>query len=181
MTVYLIDGYNLLHALRRRESGPGEERTNERFAPGELEQERRRLLDRVASFLGRRNERAIIVFDAQRSQLQRGESTARNLEVYFGSFSRSADAIIEREAYALREEERIIVVSSDYALQRTVFLPNVIRRSSRQFVEDLEEDTTKVANLRDCTRIDHRVEDRLDVDSLERLRDLRKRLEHGKD
>ena len=33
------------------------------------------------------------------------------------------------------------VVSSDYQLQKTIFRPNVIRRSSRQFVGDLQEHT----------------------------------------
>lgn len=173
MTVYLIDGYNVLHALRAdegREAGG-------RFGPGELEDERRRLLDRVASYMGGTADRAIIVFDAQRQHLQPASSTARNVEIFFGSFSRSADAIIEREAYALSSEQTIVVVTSDYALQKTVFLPNVVRRSSRQFVQDLRDDTTKVANLKDCTRIGHRVEERLDAQSLGRLRELRDDLE----
>jgi predicted RNA-binding protein with PIN domain len=177
VTVYLIDGYNLLHALRSSEGRP----TEGRFGPGELDDERRRLLDRIASFMGSKSDRAIVVFDAQRQHLQAASSNARNVEVFFGSFSRSADAIIEREAYALRSEQKIIVVTSDYALQQTVFLPNVVRRSSRQFIEDLRDDTTKVANLQDCTRIGHRVEERLDAESLSLLRELRESLEHEED
>jgi predicted RNA-binding protein with PIN domain len=177
MTVFLIDGYNLLHALRANEGRA----TDTPMAPGELEDERGRLLDRVASFMGATSDRAIVVFDARRQHLQPASSTARNVEVFFGSFSRSADAIIEREAYALSSEETIVVVTSDYALQKTVFLPNVVRRSSRQFVQDLHEDTIKVANLEDCTRIGHRVEDRLDPEALRRLRELRESLEHEDD
>jgi predicted RNA-binding protein with PIN domain len=177
LSIYLIDGYNLLHALRRiegRDSGGN-------FAAGELEQERGWLLDRIASHMGASSDRAIVVFDAKRDQLQRGESRSRNVEVFFGSFSRSADSIIERETYALRSEESIVVVSSDYALQKTVFLPNVVRRSSRQFAQDLEEDTTKVANLKNCTTISNRVEDKLDAKALDRLKELRESLEHEKD
>lgn len=178
MHFYLIDGYNLLHALRQSE---GRDHPGQSLAPGELEDERRRLLDRLASFMGGTEDRAIVVFDSQRPRLQPGHKPSKNVEVYFGSFRRSADAIIEREAYALRNAESITVVTSDYALQMTVLLPNVIRRSSRQFVDDLQDHTTKVANRSDCTTIGHRVEDTLDQASIARLKALRERLEREPD
>ena len=80
-----------------------------------------------------------MVFDSHAQMLQKQESATANVEVYFGSFSRSADSIIEREVFALSAGENVIVVSSDYQLQKTIFRPNVIRRSSRQFVADLQE------------------------------------------
>jgi predicted RNA-binding protein with PIN domain len=175
MTVFLIDGYNVMHELRRRE---GRAQGGERFAPGELEQERARLLDRIASFMGGTPDRAIVVFDSHGSSLQKMETATRNMEVYFGSLERSADAIIERVTYALSAAENVVVVTSDYGLQKTTFIPNVTRLSARLFVEDLQGHTRKVANLTDCTTIVHRVEDRLDAGSLERLKELRERLSH---
>lgn len=185
MTFYLIDGYNVLHELRKaqgkrvkkrakgRMKEPGEE---EKLDPAALEGERRRLVDRIAGYIASRGERAIIVFDSQKASLEHVHSTAPNVEVYFGSFSRSADAIIERQAYALKEEERLFVVTSDYEVQKTTFLANVYRRSSRQFVQDLQRYTTRLAKSADCTRMEHRVEERLDETSLNRLKRLRDQL-----
>ncbi len=108
MTVYLIDGYNVLHQLmghkplsRGRQGSAG---------TADLEDERKRLIDRIASYMGGSSDRAIVVFDSHAQLLQKQESATANVEVYFGSFSRSADSIIEREVYALSAGERVIVV-----------------------------------------------------------------------
>ena len=74
-----------------------------------------------------------------------------------------------------------MVVTSDYGLQKTVFLPNVMRRSSRQFVHDLQEHTTKVANRENCITIGHRVEENVDAATLSQLKALREQLEHDED
>jgi predicted RNA-binding protein with PIN domain len=164
MSVYLIDGYNLLHELL----GHG--------GVLELEDERRRLIDRIASFMGGTSDRAIVVFDGKAQRLQKGESATGNVEVYFGSFSRSADSIIEKEAYKLSQGEGVVVVSSDYQLQQTILRPNVVRRSSRQFAGDLQEHTKRIAISPDCTTMNHRIEDRIDPGTVDRLKELRDRL-----
>lgn len=164
MAVFLIDGYNVLHQLLGH-------RTVE-----DLEDERRRLIDRIASYMGGTSDRAIIVFDSRTQMLQRVESATANVEVYFGSFSRSADSIIEREVYALSTGETVIAVSSDYQLQKTVFRPNVVRLSSRQFVADLQQHTKSIAISRNCTTMAHRIEERLDAQTADKLRALRDQL-----
>lgn len=175
MTVYLIDGYNVLHQLMGHRQAPAD--ASAPFGPGEpdLEDARKRLIDRIASYMGRTSDRAIVVFDSHAQTLQKQESATANMEVYFGSFSHSADSIIEREAFATSAGENVIVVSSDYQLQKTIFRPNVIRRSSRQFVSDLQDETKSVAISQNCIRMSHRIEDRVDpetVDKLKALRDL---------
>jgi predicted RNA-binding protein with PIN domain len=164
MSVYLIDGYNVLHELL------GHAKMDV------LEDERKRLIDRIASYMGGTSDRAIVVFDSHREALQKTESATRNVEVYFGSFSRSADSIIEREVYALSKGESVVVVSSDYQLQKVIFVPNVIRRSSRQFVGDLQEHTKRIAIPPDCITMNHRIEDRIDPDVVDRLKALRDKL-----
>ncbi|MBN1321404.1 MAG: NYN domain-containing protein [Thermoleophilia bacterium] len=161
MSVFLIDGYNVLHQFLGQR------------AVDDLEEERGRLLDRIASYMGGSSDRAIVVFDSRVQMLQKIESATANVEVYFGSFSRSADSIIEREVYALSRKESVVVVSSDYQLQKTTFLPNVIRRSSRQFVNDLQEHTKKIAISPNCITMSQRVEDRIDSTTADRLRALR--------
>jgi predicted RNA-binding protein with PIN domain len=161
VSVYLIDGYNLLHHLVGHE------------VKIDLEEERSRLIDRIASYMGGTSDRAIVVFDAHSQMLQKTESATSNVEVYFGSFSRTADAIIEKEAFELSQGENVVVVSSDYALQQTILRPNVVRRSSRQFAEDLQEHTKRIAISQNCTRMSHRIEDRIDPGTVDRLRALR--------
>jgi predicted RNA-binding protein with PIN domain len=170
MTVYIIDGYNVLHELRRYQ---GKEAHGARLDPGALADERARLVDRIASLMGGTADRALIVFDSHTATLQKVESATPTVEVYFGSLQRSADAIIERAAYVLRAAENVVVVTSDYGLQKTVFTASVMRQSSRQFVNELQAHTRKVANSTDCTTIVHRVEERIDATSLERLKSLR--------
>ena len=189
MTVYLIDGYNVLHQSlghHRGEGLPGKARAARAPAaiPGspsqaDLEDERRRLIDRIASYIGGTFDRAIVVFDSHAQMLQKIESATANVDVYFGSFSRSADSIIEREVYALVAGENVVVVSSDYQLQKTIFLPNVIRRSSRQFVADLQEYTKRIANPQNCITMSHRIEERVDPDTMDRLKALRDELAAG--
>lgn len=161
MTVYLIDGYNVLHELLGH------------VGSADLHQERMRLIDQIASYMGGSSDRAIIVFDSRGQVLQKGGSASANVEVYFGSFSRSADSIIEQEAYALSAGQSVVVVSSDYELQKTVVRPNVIRRSSREFVADLEHHTRIIANYQKCIKMDHRIEERIDLDTVKRLKALR--------
>jgi predicted RNA-binding protein with PIN domain len=161
MSVYLIDGYNVLHQLL----GHG--------GVSDLEDERRRLLDRIASYMGGSSGRAIVVFDSHSEMLQKTGSATANVDVYFGSFSRSADSIIEREVYALSQGDSVVVVSSDYELQKAIFRPNVSRRSARQFVGDLQEHTKRVANSQNCITMSHRIEDRIEPGTVDRLKALR--------
>ncbi len=164
MTVYLIDGYNVLHEFLGHE------------VVDDLEDERNRLIDRIAGFMAGTSDRAIIVFDSKVQLLQKSESATPNVDVYFGSFSRSADSIIEREVFALSAGENVTVVSSDYNLQKTIFRPNVIRLSARQFVEDLQIHTKRIANLENCITMGHRIEDRIDPRTVEKLKALREKL-----
>jgi predicted RNA-binding protein with PIN domain len=164
MTVYLIDGYNLLHQLLGHRELL------------DLEDERAHLVDRIASYMGGSSDRAVVVFDAHSQLLQKQESATRNVEIYFGSFSRSADSIIEKEAFNISQGESVVVVTSDYQLQRTTFRPNVIRQSSRQFAGELQEHTKRIAISPDCITMNHRIEDRIDPGTVDRLKTLRERL-----
>lgn len=178
MTLYIIDGYNVLHALMKSEGRGAEPARND------LERERERLLDQLTSYMAGTADRAIAVFDSKRARLERAETAAPNVEVYFGSFARSADSIIERVAYRLRQDETVVVISSDYVLQQTVFSPGqgrfpVVRESSAEFVSELMENARSIASTKTGPGDSQRVEDRLDPETLQRLRGLRDDLEDG--
>ncbi len=133
-TLYLFDGYNLLHA------GPFEDP--------------RELVDRLASFVALLGARGVIVFDGV------GEDAAFGpLEVRYAA---NADALLERLAAEHRGSETVCLVSSDSAVRGTSG-QEVQKRSSRTFLEDLDEPghvESKPSQLRD--RVDEETRKRLE-------------------
>lgn len=126
-TLYLFDGYNLLHAGT--------------FADA------RELVDRLASFVAMRGARGVVVFDGV------GEDAAFGpLEV---RFAQHADTVIERLAAEHRASERVCLVSSDVAVRGTSG-QEVGKLSSAGFLRDLpaaghsERPRTEVADRLDA-------------------------------
>ena len=107
-SLYLFDGYNLLHA------GP--------FS------ERRELVDTLASFVATRGVRGIVVFDGRGDDEQVGPLAVR--------FAPDADTLLERLAAENRMRERVLVVSSDATVLATAGR-EVANLSSQTFWGDL--------------------------------------------
>jgi predicted RNA-binding protein with PIN domain len=108
-TLYLFDGFNLLHA-----GG---------FA------DPRELRDRLASFVAMKGARGVLVFDGSGPDERHGPLEVR--------WAPHADALLERLAAENRETERVVLVSSDAAVRGTSG-QEVTKLSSRTFVEELE-------------------------------------------
>ncbi len=108
-TLYLFDGYNLLHA--------GE------FADA------RELRDALASFVALRGARGVLVFDGVGA-----DETYGPLEVRYAPH---ADTLLERLAAEHRAGEAVCLVSSDIAVRGTSG-QEVQKRSSRTFLAELE-------------------------------------------
>ena len=107
-TLYLFDGYNLLHAadsLSRDE-----------------------LVDTLASFVAARGARGVVVFDGVGEEREIGPLQMR--------FSAHADDVLERLAAEHRRVEVVCVVSSDAAVVRTSG-QEVRKLSSRLFLAEL--------------------------------------------
>jgi predicted RNA-binding protein with PIN domain len=107
-TLYLFDGYNLLHA-------GGYESVRE-------------LIDRLASFVAQEGARGIVVFDGAGEDLERGP-----LQVRYAS---DADTVLERLAADHRDREQVCLVSSDAAVRGTSG-HEVRKLSSPTFLRDL--------------------------------------------
>jgi predicted RNA-binding protein with PIN domain len=108
-TLYLFDGYNLLHA------GP--------YADA------RELNDALASFVALQGARGIVVFDGVGEDRELGPLSVR--------YAEHADALLERLAAEHRRRERVCLVSSDTAVRGTSG-QEVRKISSRTFLLDLE-------------------------------------------
>ena len=107
-TLYLFDGWNLLHA-------------GEWKRPEEL-------IDALASFVALRGARGILVFDGVGRDETLGPLRVR--------FAADADALLERLAAEHRDAESVAVVSSDFAIRGTTG-QEVRSTSSREFLAEL--------------------------------------------
>ena len=108
-TLYLFDGFNLLHA-----GG---------FA------DVRELQDTLASFVALKGARGIVVFDGAGDDVTRGP-----LEVRWAAH---ADTLLERLAAENRTAEEVCLVSSDLTIRGTSGA-DVTKISSQTFLGDLE-------------------------------------------
>jgi predicted RNA-binding protein with PIN domain len=108
-TLYLFDGYNLLHA--------GD------FADA------RELTDALASWVAARGVRGVLVFDGEGADVSYGPLEVR--------WSRPADTMLERLAAERRTHEQVAIVSSDAAVRGTVG-QEVRKLSSAGFAAELE-------------------------------------------
>ena len=133
-TLYLFDGYNLLHA------GPFEDP--------------RELVDGLASFVAVHGARGVVVFDGHGD-----EKTYGPLEV---RYAENADAMLERLAAEHRSKEVVCLVSSDAAVRGTSG-PEVQKRSSKNFFAELDEPTHgEVSRYRVGDRVDDETRKRLE-------------------
>jgi predicted RNA-binding protein with PIN domain len=115
-SLYLFDGYNLLHA------GP--------FT------DRRELTDTLASFIATRGARGVVVFDGAGEDVELGPLSVR--------FAPDADTVLERLAAEHREHERVLLVSSDATVLGTAGR-QVANLSSQTFLRDLEPPASRPA------------------------------------
>ena len=107
-TLYLFDGYNLLHA-------------------GDIE-DPRELVDRLASFVAVSGAHGVIVFDGVGEERVHGPLEVR--------YAEHADALLERLAAENRGRETVCLVSSDLMIRETSGR-EVRKLSSKTFLRDL--------------------------------------------
>jgi predicted RNA-binding protein with PIN domain len=108
-TLYLFDGYNLLHA-------------------GSFS-DRDELVDTLASFVAGRGVRGVVVFDGVGEERSIGPLQIR--------FTAHADDLLERLAAENRNSELVCIVSSDHAVRWTSG-QEVRKLGSKAFLADLK-------------------------------------------
>jgi predicted RNA-binding protein with PIN domain len=108
-SLYLFDGYNLLHAGGYADA--------------------RELADVLASFVAGKGARGVVVFDGAGTDAELGPLSVR--------YAPDADTLLERLAAEHRDRERVLLVSSDAAVAGTAGIL-VARLTSQTFLRDLE-------------------------------------------
>ena len=122
-TLYLFDGYNLLHA-----GGHDDVRA---------------LTDELASFVALKGARGVVVFDGVGGEFDVGPLSVR--------YAPDADTLLERLAADNRHRERVCLVSSDVAMRGTSG-QEVRKVASSTFLRELESPThseDQASRLRD--------------------------------
>jgi len=109
-TLYLFDGYNLLHA------GPYDDRVE--------------LVDALASFVAMRGARGVVVFDGVGEDAERGTLSVR--------YAPHADTLLERLAAERRARERVLLVTSDTTVAAAAGGEVAKLTSPQTFFRDLE-------------------------------------------
>ncbi|HZO63038.1 MAG TPA: NYN domain-containing protein [Gaiellaceae bacterium] len=133
-TLYLFDGYNLLHAGDYADV--------------------RELVDRLASFVAQAGARGIVVFDGHGDEVDRGPLSVR--------YAPHADTLLERLAAEHRRSEHVCLVSSDIAVRGTSGV-EVRKLSSKTFLRELgSTDHREHAPLRLSERLDDETRARLE-------------------
>jgi predicted RNA-binding protein with PIN domain len=133
-TLYLFDGFNLLHAGGYADV--------------------RELVDRLASFVAQEGARGVVVFDGAGDDLERGPLQVR--------WAPHADTLLERLAAEHRGQEQVCLVSSDLAVRGTSG-QEVRKLSSRTFLRDLSESVHEErAPLHLADRLDEETRARLE-------------------
>jgi predicted RNA-binding protein with PIN domain len=143
-TLYLFDGYNLLHA-----GGTSD---------------RDELVDLLASFVASRGVRGVLVFD--------GAGVDRRIGPLEVRWAAHADDLLERLAAEHRGAEQVCIVSSDDAVRR-VSGQEVRKLSSRAFLAELAPARHRESEP-EQKGAGGRVRDRLDDETRERLERLRR-------
>lgn len=123
---YLLDGYNLLFRAEN--------------ARGSLEEQRRRLFEKLNFYAETLHLDIAVVLDAH---LQIGEMRRHNfhsLEVIYTDFAQTADDFIIEyvESIPLNKRQQIKVVSSDRALVRKVLMERGEATSCAAFFQEME-------------------------------------------
>ncbi len=164
--VLVVDAYNVIHDW---------------WSPGggvELGMSRDRLLADLASFAAVEGTRTIVVFDAHQIASVGARDDQAGLEVHYSAAGETADTVIERLCFGLREAgETVTVATSDRVQALVVFGKGVYRMSARSLLREVErsrKDAKLKAQKTKRQETSMRVEHRLDASTWAKLEAMRR-------
>ncbi|HTX68142.1 MAG TPA: NYN domain-containing protein [Thermoleophilia bacterium] len=164
-TVYIVDGYNVLHALFR---GADKE---------EIFAHRDWLADRLASYAAVQGARAVLVFDGSGPHSTSSEPIkGAPVEVVFAGGRFTADTLIARRIASCPADVQVVVVSADQEVQRTASRAGVSRMTPLELGAELGvtgQHGQALDSAPDSSRMPSRLEDKVDPETLRRLEELR--------
>lgn len=127
--VFIVDGYNLIHASHLKE-----------LLLISLQEARRELelvLSGYSKYIGKK---IVVVYDGHMVKDNRGEEYEENgLTIVFTKENETADSYIEAATYKYADRFRVTVVTNDFAESTLAFNEGAIRLGSRAFFALIED------------------------------------------
>ncbi|GMV98930.1 MAG: hypothetical protein AMXMBFR84_00700 [Candidatus Hydrogenedentota bacterium] len=168
---YIIDGYNVMHRCRGLLS----------TADHSIETARNELVDRVVRYCAESMDHAVIVFDGRGplSESARPEHFA-NVEIVYSPKHLNADTLIERRIYEATGRTNYVVVSGDKGIRDLCRGMGSLALTPDNFLTTLRnafEQDRQVRQYAADQSKRNEVSDRLDAGSLQKLIELRKKLD----
>lgn len=168
--VVIVDGYNVLRSGSRYKNIDTPDYTDDFFNTA-----REQLLNDVAAFAGQ-DAQITVVFDGAGNARSIGSvEKIGNIQVIFSAAGQQADYVIEKLAYEARGRgQEVTVISSDSAIQNTVYSAGVDRMSAEGFSREMQIFYKQVKeDAKPEISHKHTVADRIDPEVLTRLQKLR--------
>lgn len=168
---YYIDGYNVIHhstVLRP-------------LLKHSFENARDALIDKAARFAIATGLQVKVVFDGRGRKMESAAPvlTVPGLEVLYSPGHLTADALIERIVYNSPDRRSIIVVSADRGIRTLCHTLNALVMDPDNFLASVrEKDALTRSIIQNLQKPDNhgRIEERLDEDTINKLRRLRDEL-----
>ncbi len=129
MKIIFVDGYNVINSWPDLKI-----KKNNNFDGA-----RRSLIDTMHNYGVYNDCKVIIVFDAHKvlGSIQKVEAVNKNLSIIFTKDGETADSYIEKEVNLLGRKYEVIVVTSDWLEQQTIFQRGAVRMSSLEFYNEV--------------------------------------------
>lgn len=170
-SIYLIDGYNVIHHCRQLQP----------LARRDFEAARDALVERVSKYCSLSGDPTKVIFDGrgQKKEQHTPHRGAPGLEVIYSPGHLTADAIIEREVYAAHNRREMVVVTGDRGIRNLCRGLGALVMAPEHFLgmidEGLARSSAQLRNVyeRFSTNL---LEERLSEHGREKLERLRKRL-----
>jgi uncharacterized protein len=170
--LYYIDGYNVIHFSSRLRA----------LLDRDFEAARDTLLDWVARFCSDSGKHVRVVFDGRGllPGLQPSAPATPGLEVIYSADGQTADAYIERQVFESRGRKDIVVATADHGLRDLCRGMGAFTMTPDNFLatirESLEQSRSELRHIHHDAR-SPRMEDHLDEETINKLRDLKERLD----
>ncbi|GAA0079305.1 NYN domain-containing protein [Clostridium sp. CTA-5] len=168
MKIIFVDGYNVIN------SWPDLKIKKEYSFDGA----RKSLIDAMHNYGVYNDCKVIVVFDAHKvaGSIKKVENLNKNLEIVFTKDGETADSYIEKEVNYLGRKYEVIVVTSDWLEQQTIFQRGAVRMSSLEFYNEVINVEKSIRNKTDNNRpLDRNsLSDNIDMDVLKKLEKIRR-------
>jgi predicted RNA-binding protein with PIN domain len=162
-----IDGYNVINSWPELK----------KIKDYSYESARNKLLDTLQNYASYKQCKVYLVFDAHKVK---GNMEKRHeidsITVVFTKDGETADGFIERMVNDIGKKVEVMVVTSDWLEQQTIFQRGAVRMSSLEFYKEILSIENKIMKKTQNNRVINRnlLEDSLDQSILEKLEKIRR-------